>query len=150
MLNYYYKDTIKDFINKSTIEIFGSVSISNQFDTTRLQNIAWREQVDILKQALLGLNGTIFFEFSIPRMGKRVDAIVLVNGIVFVVEFKVGEKEFHSYHIDQVWDYALDLKNFHKPSHKALLAPVLIATEAKRSFITIETTSHNDNIQCRR
>jgi hypothetical protein len=146
MLNYYYKDTISTFIKKSSEEIIGAIILSNQFDSTRLQNKAWKEQIDIFQHSLFGYEGTIFFEFSIPRMGKRVDAIVIIKGVVFVVEFKVGEKQFHSYHVDQVWDYALDLKNFHKPSHRAVLAPILIATEARHSFIEIKTTSHDDNL----
>ncbi|MFI5185741.1 MAG: DUF2075 domain-containing protein [Chitinophagales bacterium] len=146
MLNYYYKDSIESFLNKSTEAIIGSITLSNQFDSTLFQNKSWEDQIEILKTAVAGYDGTIFFEFSIPRMGKRVDSIVIIKNIVFVIEFKVGENRFHSYQIDQVWDYALDLKNFHKPSHNAVLVPILVATEAKKSFIEISTTSHNDNL----
>ena len=146
MLNYYYKDSLPSFFQKSTSEIIGSITLSNEFDSTLFQNKAWIEQIEILKSALAGYGGTIFFEFSIPRMGKRVDAIIIIKNVVFVVEFKVGESKFHSYQIEQVWDYALDLKNFHKPSHNAVLAPILVATEAKQSFIEISSTSHNDNL----
>lgn len=146
MLNYYFKDNIEDFLNKSSEEIIGAITLSNQFDATLFQNKAWKEQIEILQQALAPYKGTIFFEFSIPRMGKRADAIVITENIVFVLEFKVGESKFHAYHIEQVWDYALDLKNFHKPSHDALLVPILVATEAKKSLIEIKTTSHNDNL----
>src|SRR5688572_5545146 len=121
MLNYYYKDTIKGFLDKSTQEIIGIIILSNQFDSTLSQNKAWEEQVRILRAALNNFQGTIFFEFSIPRMGKRIDTIVIINGVVFVIEFKVGESKFLYSHIDQVWDYALDLKNFHEPSHNAIL-----------------------------
>jgi hypothetical protein len=79
------------------------------------------------------LTGSVFLEFNIPRMGRRVDAVALVGRIVFVIEFKVGETEFERAAIDQVWDYALDLKNFHAASHSAALVPVLIATEAASS-----------------
>jgi hypothetical protein len=146
MLNYYFKDSIESFLQKNTSEIIGSITLSNQFDSTLLQNKAWREQINILKEAVTGYTGTIFFEFSIPRMGKRVDAIVIISGIVFVIEFKVGESQYLSSQLDQVWDYALDLKNFHKPSHKAVLVPILIATEAPTSYIQILKTSHDDNL----
>jgi len=146
MPNYYFKETIESFLLKSTDEIVGSISRSNQFDSTFNQNKSWELQIPILKQALKGFTGIIFFEFSIPRMGKRVDALVIIKNIVFVLEFKVGEHIFHQHHIDQVWDYALDLKNFHKPSHNAFLVPILIATEAKQSFTAISTSSHNDNL----
>jgi len=146
MLNYYYKDTIESFLEKSAEEIIGIISLSNQFDSRLSQNKAWKEQIDILKKSLVNFQGTLFFEFSIPRMGKRVDVLLLIENIVFVVEFKVGEKEYQRYQIEQVWDYALDLKNFHKPSHHAVLVPILISTEANKSFINISLTSHNDNL----
>ncbi|MDR4506777.1 MAG: DUF2075 domain-containing protein [Candidatus Brocadiaceae bacterium] len=146
MLNYYFKDDIQSFITKSTEEIIGQITISNQFDSTLNQNKSWEVQISILKEALRNFNGTIFFEFSIPRMGKRVDALVIIKTIVFVIEFKVGEHKYYRSNYEQVWDYALDLKNFHEPSHKALVVPVLVSTEAKQSFIEIGTTSHNDNL----
>lgn len=146
MLNYYYKDTIQSFLLKSTEEIIGAITLSNQFDSTLLQNKSWELQIPILKNALNGFKGTIFFEFSIPRMGKRVDSIIIIDDIVFVVEFKVGEIKYHQYQVEQVWDYALDLKNFHKPSHEIIIAPILISTEASKSYIVIATTSHDDNL----
>src|SRR3990170_329950 len=97
MLNFYYKDYIETFLNKSIEEIIGLIALSNQFDSTINQNKSWEQQIPILKKALDGYYGTIFFEFSIPRMGKRVDCLVIIDNIVFVIEFKVGEKEFLSY-----------------------------------------------------
>lgn len=146
MLNYYYKDSIEIFLRSSTEEIIGHISLSNEFDATQLQNKSWEQQISILKSALNGLQGTIFFEFSIPRMGKRVDVIIIIRDIVFVIEFKVGESRFLHYQVEQVWDYALDLKNFHKPSHAAILAPILVSTDSSRSFLDIITTSHNDKL----
>lgn len=146
MLNYYFRDSIVHFLTKSTNEIIGEITLSNQFESTKNQNQSWEQQIYILKDSLKGFSGTIFFEFSIPRMGKRVDCIVIIENVVFIIEFKIGEKEYLNYNIEQVWDYALDLKNFHKPSHTALVVPILLASEAKRSFIEIATTSHNDNL----
>ena len=146
MLNYYYSDSIKNFLVKSTEEIIGSITLSNYFDSTLNQNKAWEHQITILKSILQGFEGSLFFEFSIPRMGKRVDCVLIIENIVFVIEFKVGEVEYLNYNVDQVWDYALDLKNFHKPSHAAVIVPVLVATEAKDSVIDIVTTSHDDNL----
>jgi hypothetical protein len=146
MLNYYYKDSINSFLRKSVDEIIGEITISSQFNSTVNQNKSWETQILLLKDALNSFRGTIFFEFSIPRMGKRIDVLVLIENIVFVIEFKVGEHKYLRSNIEQAWDYALDLKNFHEPSHKAVLAPILVATEAKQSFIEIVTTSHNDNV----
>lgn len=146
MLNCFYNSSIESFLNKSTNEITGEITRSTFFDLTLLQNKAWEVQIEILKKALYGFKGTIFFEFSIPRMGKRVDNIVIINDIVFVIEFKVGEHKYYHHDIEQVWDYALDLKNFHEPSHSAILIPVLVATDAKKVHHEILTTSHDDNL----
>lgn len=146
MLNCYYRDSIRSFHSKSAEEIIGKITLSNQFDSSFNQNKSWELQVPILKEALAGFEGELFFEFSIPRMGKRVDVIVIIKNVVFVIEFKVGERVFQNYQIEQVWDYALDLKNFHQPSHKVFMAPILIATEAPDSEFTVATTAHADNL----
>jgi hypothetical protein len=145
-MNYYYRNSIQNFINSSIDEVIGAMARSNEFDATFLQNKSWELQIPIIKRALKEFNGEVFFEFSIPRMGKRVDTLVIIENVVFVIEFKVGEKHFLNHNIEQVWDYALDLKNFHKTSHNVVLVPVLIATEAKRDFTEIQLTSHNDNL----
>ena len=145
-MNYYYRNTISDFLQKTTNEIIGAITRSNEYDVTFLQNKSWEQQIPILKNALQNFEGEIFFEFSIPRMGKRVDTLVIIQNIVFVIEFKVGESHFLNHNIEQVWDYALDLKNFHKTSHHVVLVPILIATEARKSFTEILLTSHNDNL----
>lgn len=146
MLNYYYKEEIRNFINSSVEEIVGKITLSNKFDTLITQNESWQSQITILQEVLKFQNGFIFFEFSIPRMGRRVDCILLLQNVVFVIEFKVGEKEFLSQYIEQVWDYALDLKNFHQPSHNANIVPILIATESLNSLIEISFSNHNDNL----
>ena len=92
MLNYYFKDSIKSFLQKNNEEIIGTITHSNQFDSTLLQNKSWAQQIPILKKALSDYDGIIFFEFSIPRMGKRIDSLVIIENVVFVIEFKVGEE----------------------------------------------------------
>lgn len=146
MLNCYYSDSIELFLLKSTNEIIGEITLSNQFDSNRNTNQSWESQIIILKEKLIGIEGIIYFEFSIPRMGKRVDCILIIQNIVFVVEFKVGEKEYLNANYDQVWDYALDLKNFHKPSHDAVIVPILLATEARSIDFQFIETSHSDNL----
>src|SRR5204863_1267903 len=79
-----------------------------------------------------GLAGSIFFEFNIPRMGRRIDVVLVIGPVVFAIEFKVGEKAFDRSAIDQVWDYGLDLKNFHEASHDASIIPILLPTEATK------------------
>ena len=142
----YYSDTIVDFLESTPNTILGKLEMSNVFALEQTQRDAWLEEIDILKEALKHHKGSIYFEYSIPRMGKRIDVVVITGSTIFVLEFKVGENEFPSYAIDQVWDYALDLKNFHETSHEHFIAPVLIATKAKDVSITISTTPHNDKM----
>jgi len=146
MLNYFYRDSISSFLQKETSTIIGEISLSDHFDTRNTQNRAWNTQIKIMKRVLNGFKGELFFEFSIPRMGRRVDVLLIIQNVIFVIEFKVGEDAYNRYDLEQVWDYALDLKNFHEPSHEAVLIPILVATEAKNSFLEIATTSHDDNL----
>jgi len=50
--------------------------------------------------------------------------------LILVIEYKVGAKEYQRHAIDQVLDYALDLKNFHAGSHGLTIVPILVATQA--------------------
>ena len=133
MHRYYYSDTIKAFLSQNSEYILGLLSKRNEFDLTLEQRGAWMAEIRIMKQVLneLGLNGQIIFEYTIPRLGKRVDVILLIQGIVFTIEFKVGSNEFLVNDKEQVWDYALDLKNFHEESRDLVIVPILVATEAR-------------------
>ena len=144
--SFYYKDTIVNFLSLDKNTILGKLTSANNFSLEKLQVNAWEEQIDILKNILSPYNGSLYFEYSIPRMGKRIDIVLLIDSVVFVLEFKVGESEFTSYALDQVFDYALDLKNFHESSHDKYIAPILIATRAKSMIQTIVTTAQNDKL----
>lgn len=146
MNRFYYSDTISNFLKASPHEIIGHLAEKSEFAVETTQKDAWLGQIAILKPLLSNLEGTIFFEYSIPRMGGRVDVVLIIENVIFVFEFKVGEKEFNQSAVDQVWDYALDLKNFHETSHHHLIAPILIATESKKSHAVIEEMPHNDNL----
>ncbi len=130
----YFSDEIINFIASSPNEILGKIVQANQFALETTQRNAWETQISILQNTLLSYSGKIYLEYSIPRMGKRIDALLLIRSTIFILEFKVGESEFKKSAIDQVFDYALDLKYFHETSHDRFIAPILIATEAKSSF----------------
>lgn len=146
MLNYYYSDKISDFLQKSLTNIIGEITTNGRLGLIDTELRAWEQQIEILKNELRKYEGSIFFEFSIPRMGKRVDCLIIIKNIVFVLEFKVFEESFRNKDIEQVWDYALDLKNFHKPSHKLLLVPILVATESEAIPFEVSLSIHNDNL----
>ncbi len=128
----YYSEAVCEFLEEDDDRVLGILTREHHHALDEPQRWAWLQQISILKTALARCpNGRIFLEFYIPRMGKRVDAVLLSNTIVFLLEFKVGATEHTADAFDQVEDYALDLKNFHEGSHSAPIVPVLISTKAK-------------------
>lgn len=144
MERYFYRNTIQGFLQDTPREILGDLAKNNPFSLVTNQRDAWSIQISILKESLKSFQGDLFFEYSIPRMGRRVDVVAIIGSVIFVLEFKVGSTSYEAADIDQVWDYALDLKNFHEGSHNNYVAPVLIATEAEDVFQTVSVTPHND------
>lgn len=128
----FYAEPISSFLARSNAHILGELSRPGIFAITPAQSAAWENEVEILKEALQGIDGYLCLEFDVPRIGSRIDAVVLSGGCIFVLEFKVGESSFQREAINQVWDYALDLKNFHRASHQAPIVPILICTLAKK------------------
>lgn len=127
----YYAADLQSFRAADGDAVLGVLAKQHGFALEHPQKHAWQGQIQLLRQHLPGtLVGWIFFEFSIPRMGKRVDVVIVTGGAVFVIEFKVGARTFDNHAIEQVYDYALDLKNFHRGSHNLPIVPVLIPTAA--------------------
>src|SRR6185437_9126886 len=110
----WYSASFADFISTKPDAIIGKLISNSEFDLVLNQRDAWQYQIEFLQSNLKGLAGHLFLEFNIPRMGRRIDAALLIDQLVFVVEFKIGEKAFDQSAYEQVWDYALDLKNFHE------------------------------------
>ncbi len=144
MTRAYYDSAISEFINEDSDSIYGKISGNyNHQQLNLLQANAWKKQIDILKRSLTKFDGNIYFEFSIPRMGKRVDNILIIKDFIFVLEFKVGDNEYKKHAIEQCLDYCLDLQNFHEGSHHEKIVPILISTQAP---ITENIFEVNDNL----
>lgn len=128
-----YHDTIGDFLDRDADSILGRLVERSVYAVELTQRNAWTTQIALLKSALKPYrgHGSVYFEFSIPRLGRRIDVVAIIKSVIFVLEFKVGEEEFATHALDQVCDYALDLKHFHETSHTCHIVPVLIATNAK-------------------
>jgi len=143
----YFSGSFESFLVREDAAILGDLLQGHELDQLEIdQRIAWQEEIAILKSTLTGRSGHIYLEYSIPRMGRRIDAVLIVEGVVFVLEFKVGENHYTPYAIDQVVDYALDLKNFHEASHSVHIAPILIATQAIKVSISAKDTGHGDKL----
>ncbi|MCG3136440.1 MAG: hypothetical protein HJJLKODD_00273 [Phycisphaerae bacterium] len=144
----YYHASIRTFQNADETTILGRLVQQSSFAVEARQRDAWLEQIRILRSALTQFpDGYVYFEYGVPRLGKRIDVVVIVEAVIFVIEFKVGESEFTTHAYDQVYDYALDLKHFHESSHMLHIAPILLATEAMRAEeAVIYLTPHNDRL----
>ncbi len=143
-----YNNQIKDFLNESENSILGLLSRNYHGYVQSTQTDAWIDEIKITQELLSSLNkdGQIIFEYDIPRLGKRIDVTLLINGIVFCLEFKVGESKILEADVDQVLDYALDLKYFHKFSNDRIIVPILIATNYKQSTSEIKMSVYNDKV----
>ena len=144
-LRSWYAASILEFLQTPRDAIVGALARNGEFALLPTQKDAWLKEISLLQSQLAGLSGGVFLEFNIPRMGRRIDAVLVAGPVVFVVEFKVGEATFDRAAVDQVWDYALDLKNFHQASHAAAIVPILVATEATAAP-PIELCPHPDRV----
>jgi Uncharacterized conserved protein (DUF2075) len=135
-----YRAKVSQFLLDQDDEVLGQLTNQHKFRQLEQQQInAWRRQIAELKVALKGYpEATLLLEFEIPRIGKRVDAILILNGVIIVLEYKVGSNAYDTTSVDQAHDYALDLKNFHKASHHVNIVPVLVATDAPNKAQVIE------------
>ncbi len=144
-----YHDSLRNFCAADETFVFGKLCENYHGEALTTTRDAWRGEIAILKQVLSRYSdreGQILFEYDIPRLGKRVDAVLLLNGIVFCLEFKVGESRILEADVDQVLDYALDLKNFHRYSRDAIIVPVLIATHYRASSDMIQMSVYDDRV----
>lgn len=144
-----YVDDIDKFLIKDGTSIFGILCNQYHGDALTSTRDAWKCEIEVLKKALQpwsGSDGQIIFEYDIPRLGKRIDVVLLLEGIIFCLEFKVGESSIHEADIDQVLDYALDLKNFHMYSQDRLIVPILIATRYGKHSTLIQGSVYDDRV----
>ncbi len=134
----YYVASVADFLNDSKERIVGCLNEILEFDRDIEQQVAWNEEIDVLKSALADHDswkgGSVIFEYSIPRLCGRIDVVLLLGRTIFAIEFKVGEKTYPEEAKKQVLEYCLDLKYFHKGSENLQIVPVLCCTQASRDY----------------
>ena len=131
VLNSYYSENSENFCQENPNTILGKLLQNDPYSTLQTQKNAWKEQINILQKELSGISiDRILFEYTIPRMGRRVDNIVFYKGVIYVLEFKVGENKYKNADLKQAEGYALDLKYFQEASRNCKLVPILICTDA--------------------
>lgn len=144
-----YNGDFFDFLNTSTDSVYRTIDDNYHGDALTTTRDAWKAEIDIMRNVVATMedgNGKIVFEYDIPRLGKRIDVVLLYRGIIFCVEFKVGQAQILEADMDQVLDYALDLKNFHKFSQEHLIVPILVATRYTRRSSDIQMSVYDDRV----
>lgn len=144
-----FNSDFASFLHSDINSIFGTLCDNYHGDAPTTSREAWKSEILIMRKLLSKFsdeNGQIIFEYDIPRLGKRIDVVLLYRGIVFCIEFKVGELKILEADIDQVLDYALDLKNFHKLSQDKLIVPILVATKYSHHTNEIQMSIYDDRV----
>lgn len=145
-----YSELFTTFQRHSDNEILGALVSASPGNVDLTQSNAWLEQIALLRTLRLPeqarQTAKIYFEYTIPRLGRRVDVILIAGNVLLVLEFKAGEAAFDAHSLDQVWDYALDLKHFHEASHAICIVPVLVPTRAQPQKIVLQRTLHDDGL----
>ena len=144
-----YNSTISEFLESSPQALLG-LFVQNYHGITQTNTSeAWMSEIHIMQETLIPWkheNGQIIFEYDIPRLGKRIDVVVLLQGLIFCLEFKIGEKDILQSNIEQVLDYALDLKNFHLLSQDRTIVPILVPSKLKSSSMEFIPSVYDDSI----
>ena len=144
-----YNSDFATFLYTDSASIYRILDDNYHGEALTTTRDAWKAEIDIMKNVISSLNSTdgqIIFEYDIPRLGKRIDVVLLYRGVVFCLEFKVGESKILETNIDQVLDYALDLKNFHKFSEDRVIAPILVATKYSNRSTAIQMSVYDDKV----
>lgn len=144
-----YTATFSEFLSKEPLAVLGAMHNNYHGDALTTTDEAWMGEIEMMQQVLdpwKEEQGQIVFEYDIPRLGKRIDVVLLLRGMIFCLEFKVGKKDEFQAGIEQVMDYALDLKNFHLFSHDRKIVPILIPTKYKEYTTVFQPSVYNDDI----
>ncbi len=145
---YYYSDTIDDFLGRDTSYIIGELVRNGEFSDNAEAVNAWEKEIDVLRTVLNPYRGfgSVFFEYNIPRMGRRIDVVAIIKNVAFILEFKAFSECFTREAYVQVWDYALDLKNFHDGSANIPIIPIVVCTDAKDEDCKLELVKYKDSV----
>ena len=147
-LRFYYSDTISNFLTRNTEEIIGILTLASQHDINDDTSNSWVEEIETLRNVLVPYKerGSVYFEYNIPRMGRRADVIAIIDDLIFIFEFKTAGSKFTHEAITQVWDYALDLKNFQEGSLERIIVPILVAPSEKDKNCEFNLKHFEDNV----
>lgn len=144
-----YSASFKEFISMSAMQVVGIIHDNFHGNALTTTHEAWQTEIELLQEVLQPWkdeDAQILFEYDIPRLGKRIDVVLLLHGMIFCLEFKAGKKDPLQSDVEQVMDYALDLKNFHLYSHDRTIIPILIPTKYSKFTDIFQPSVYDDAI----
>ncbi len=137
----YYHSSIEDFLKINDDEIIGKLNKAGTAFASQwtITTTSWDSSIQILRKSCLELieinpifkNWHILLEYEIPRLLSRIDAVIIADDLIFVIEFKYDRRKYEVADIRQVEDYANDLLDFHLESKNKFIIPILLAPLAK-------------------
>ncbi|MBQ7280297.1 MAG: hypothetical protein IJR13_06225 [Bacteroidales bacterium] len=83
-----YVASFGDFVNQDAMAVLGTLHNNYHGDTLTTTDEAWMGEIRLLQQVLMPWkdeSGQIIFEYDIPRLGKRIDVVLLLRGMIFEV-----------------------------------------------------------------
>ena len=144
-----YQSTFKDFVSADPHSVLGLLHAGYHGQTLTTTDEAWEGEISLLQAVLQPWKdeeAEVLFEYDIPRLGRRIDVVLLLRRMIFCLEFKVGKAEALQADVEQVMDYALDLKNFHRFSHDRRIVPILIPTRYRAVDPVFRPSVYDDDI----
>ena len=84
-----YNSDFATFLNSDSSAIYRILDDNYHGEALTTTRDAWKAEIDIMKNVVSSLNnvdGQIIFEYDIPRLGKRIDVVLLYRGVVFCLQ----------------------------------------------------------------
>ena len=137
----YYRASFAEFLMHSDAEILGMLAAAQGVEGHAVaftaQTPAWQEQLKALRSACVWLSSrhpassswSLLLEYPIPRRQKRIDTVILSAQHIYCLEFKTGSQKLPQSALNQVEDYALDLRDFHAASLDREIVPAVVCRQ---------------------
>jgi hypothetical protein len=149
----FYRATVEQFLTESVEHVLArlEVAYANRGYTSQYsdQILAWQRDISLLRQSLgecvarseSSRSWGLLLEFSIPRKELRLDAVLLIQGSIVVLEAKTGPAASHAKR--QIEEYSLLSHYFHKASNERRIVPILISNEVSSDTIAVKLIESN-------
>ena len=140
----WWSGSVRSFLDLDDATILGVLSHqqSRRYRGNEPKQVwAWKAELPLLRDALRHVPDSdawrVLLEFDIPRLGGRLDAVLLSPHAIFAIEFKIGATRVDNAARAQLHGYALDLQDFHGGSRNRSILPILVATASSSGAVAL-------------